>query len=199
MSVLFISAGHSGVNVLLLCLRCLMISLYDITVLILVRTLLLENFSHLAYTDFSDCLAKAAAFFAFFVVHFCHLNSYILNWNFLRSYWKARSRNNRLYWGEFFLTSVWVLKLSTTQHTAQHTIIQVWHLFSPLFCHSFILHRRVSGIQQLNEWTDILTHELRSSSLSDKNSFESKSHKKEIVKTNSNMAKVYEMYAVEFC
>ncbi|KAL9957761.1 hypothetical protein ACROYT_G034699 [Oculina patagonica] len=54
---------------------------------------------------------------------------------------------------------------------------------------TFRLRERVSGVQQLNEWTDILSHQLRTSSLSDKNSFEPKSHKRDILKTNTDMAK----------
>ena len=92
------------------------------------------------------------------------------------------------------------LSLKSQHNTAQGTPhLSMTPLFTNLFYHSLILHRKVSGIQQLNEWTDILTHELRSSSLSDKNSFESKTHKRDILKTNSIMAKVYGLYTVEFC
>ena len=60
------------------------------------------------------------------------------------------------------------------------------HSFSFLFHHFFILRRRVSGFQQLNEWTDILAHfELHPPS-SVNNSFEPKPHK-----TDTDMAKVY--------
>ena len=95
----------------------------------------------------------------------------------------------------------WVLKLITTQSTALHIIMHssMTCLFTPLLSLFHSASRRVSGIQQLNEWTDILTHELHSSSLSDNNSFESKTHKRDFLKTNIDMAKVYQMYTVEFC
>ena len=65
------------------------------------------------------------------------------------------------------------------------------YLFSCLFNHFFILCRRVSGIQQLTEWTDILSHiELHSSASSDNNSFEPKPHLKDELKANKDMAKV---------
>nr|XP_058945551.1 intraflagellar transport protein 43 homolog A-like isoform X2 [Pocillopora verrucosa] len=54
---------------------------------------------------------------------------------------------------------------------------------------SFRLRGRVSGLQQLNEWTDILLHDLHSSAPSDKNSFESNSHKEDNLKKNKDMAK----------
>ena len=54
----------------------------------------------------------------------------------------------------------------------------------------YFTHRRVSGLQQLNEWTDILLHDLHSSAPSDKNSFESNSHKEDNLKKNKDMAKV---------
>lgn len=54
---------------------------------------------------------------------------------------------------------------------------------------SFRLRGRVSGLQQLNEWTDTLLHELHSSAPSDKNSFESNSLNKDNLKTNKDMAK----------
>ncbi|RMX50507.1 hypothetical protein pdam_00009226 [Pocillopora damicornis] len=54
---------------------------------------------------------------------------------------------------------------------------------------SFRLRGKVSGLQQLNEWTDILLHDLHSSAPSDKNSFESNSHKEDNLKKNKDMAK----------
>ena len=60
-----------------------------------------------------------------------------------------------------------------------------------LFRHSFILCRKVSGIQQLNEWTDILSHIELHSTPSDNNSFDHKLHITDELKPNMDMAKVY--------
>lgn len=66
------------------------------------------------------------------------------------------------------------------------------HFFFPCsVIHSLILcTRQVSGIQQLNEWTDILSHiELHSAS-PDNNSCDLNLHITEGLKTNTDMAKV---------
>lgn len=61
--------------------------------------------------------------------------------------------------------------------------------FSSLF---YFTYRRVSGVQQLNEWTDILAHlELHAPSSSVNNSFETKQTKTDELKPDIDMAKVH--------
>lgn len=55
----------------------------------------------------------------------------------------------------------------------------------------FLSHRRISGIQQLNEWTDLLSHIEQHSSPLDNNSFELKTHITDELMSNMDMTQVY--------
>ena len=67
--------------------------------------------------------------------------------------------------------------------------VSLLSLLAELFL-SFYLGELINGIQQLNEWTDILSQIEQYSSSLDNNSFELKTQVTDGVKSNTDMAEV---------